>query len=160
MKVVVQRVTLASVRVEGCVVGAIQQGLCLLVGVHREDTEAILARMASKILRLRLFPSKEDNRKPWKDSVLDLDNGGILAISQFTLQARCDKGAKPDFHTAMNGDDAQAMFDRFVGLLKEGFPADKRDKSVQTGAFGKYMQVSIENDGPVTIVLDMSSSLE
>lgn len=156
MNVVVQRVTLASVRVGDRVVGAIQRGLCLLVGIHCKDTEAVLVKMASKILGLKLFPSKEDSR-PWKDSVLAIEGGGILAISQFTLQARCDKGCKPDFHMAMNGAAARAMFDRFVELLRGGFPTDRRDRSVQTGAFGEYMQVSIENDGPVTIVLDVSS---
>lgn len=104
--------------------------------------------------KLKLF-SLPDEEARWKFSVKDAPfNLSILAVSQFTLYARTDKGAKPDFHLAMPGDLALPMFNRFVQLLKENLGDEER---VQTGAFGKYMAVEIVNDGPVTIVLESKS---
>lgn len=108
---------------------------------------------ASKIVKLRLFPDSDDasggNR--WKQSLLDLPDSGVLAVSQFTLYADVSKGNKPDFHRAMSGREAEGMFDEFVGELGKALGSAER---VKVGAFGEYMQVSLENDGPVTIVLD------
>ncbi len=101
--------------------------------------------------RIKLFSSQEDAR--WKNSVAKPPEGqtlSILAVSQFTLYARTDKGAKPDFHEAMPGPAARVLFDRFVQLLRDKMG----NEQVQTGAFGQYMQVDIVNDGPVTILLE------
>lgn len=105
---------------------------------------------AKKVCKLKLFSDNEDAR--WKYSVKDSPVPlSILAVSQFTLYARTDKGSKPDFHLAMAGDAALPMFNKFVELLKEDMPIGS---NVQTGAFGQYMNVEIINDGPVTIILD------
>lgn len=102
--------------------------------------------------KLKLFSDNEDGR--WKYSVKD-NSLSILAVSQFTLCAVTDKGSKPDFHLSMSGDLALPMFNRFVELLKEEMKeCIAKGASVQTGAFGKYMNVEIINDGPVTIILD------
>jgi len=99
------------------------------------------------VLRLRFW--SEEAEGPWKKNIKDI-GGGILAVSQFTLLARTDKGSKPDFHQAMSGPDALLLFDYFVELLQ------KDHGPVATGAFGEYMQVDIQNDGPVTIILEAS----
>lgn len=108
---------------------------------------------AKKVCRLKLFSDNEDAR--WKYSVKDAPFPlSILAVSQFTLYARTDKGSKPDFHLAMPGEAALPMFNKFVELLKDEMKGCQEGASVQTGAFGKYMNVEIINDGPVTITLD------
>ncbi len=102
--------------------------------------------------RLKLFATGEDDAR-WKHSVIEPPEGqklSILAVSQFTLYARTDKGTKPDFHEAMPGLEARILFDRFVQLLQDKIGGEQ----VQTGAFGQYMQVDIVNDGPVTILLE------
>lgn len=101
---------------------------------------------------MKLFSAAEEDGR-WKNSVSDPPEGlklSILAVSQFTLYARTDKGAKPDFHEAMPGPAAKILFDKFVQLLRDKIGHDL----VQTGAFGQYMQVEIINDGPVTILLE------
>lgn len=107
---------------------------------------------ASKVCRLKLFSASEEDGR-WKNSVAEPPQGqklSILAVSQFTLYARTDNGAKPDFHEAMPGTAARVLFDRFVQILKDKIGSDQ----VQTGAFGQFMQVEIINDGPVTILLE------
>lgn len=107
---------------------------------------------ANKVCKLKLFSLPEEEAR-WKFSVKDAPFPlSVLAVSQFTLYARTDKGAKPDFHLAMSGEKALPMFNKFVDLLKDNL--GKGDDSVQTGAFGKYMEVEIINDGPVTIILE------
>lgn len=133
---------------EGKIVGAIEQGLCLLVGLHRDDTLEEVRTMVGKVLKLRLFG---EEKGAWKQSVKDREDLGILAVSQFTLYARCDKGSKPDFHEAKRGEEALPMFNTFTELLRTELKSEQR---VQTGAFGQMMSVNIVNDGPVTIILE------
>lgn len=114
-------------------------------------TNNFLFFRANKVCRLKLF-SLPDEEARWKYSVQDAPfELSILAVSQFTLYARTDKGAKPDFHLAMSGDQARPMFDKFVQLLRDNLGSKGK---VETGAFGKYMAVEIVNDGPVTIILE------
>lgn len=131
--------------------GAIGRGLCLLIGLCRDDSEEVARKLVRKVLTLRLWEDAEGDRG-WQRSVGELDNGGILAISQFTLYGRTEKGAKPDFHEAMGTEAARTLFARTVEMLREGHPGGQ----VETGAFGQLMSVSIVNDGPVTIILDSS----
>lgn len=143
MQCVVQRVASASVSVEGRVTGAIERGLLVLVGIARGDGEAELAWMASKIARLRIFPD-DDGR--FDRSVLDV-GGAVLSISQFTLLGDTSRGTRPSFVGAAAPDIAKPAWERFGELLRaEGVP-------VQQGVFGASMQVSLINDGPVTITL-------
>lgn len=108
---------------------------------------------ATKVLRLKLFG---DQKGAWKESVRDRQDLGILAVSQFTLYARTDKGSKPDFHSAMRGDAALPLFNSFVEILRKELGSSER---VQTGAFGQMMAVNIVNDGPVTIILESKSKV-
>ena len=126
---------------------------------------------AAKIVKLKLFPDPGDSSgNRWRLSLLDLPDSGVLAVSQFTLYADVTKGNKPDFHRAMSGGEARLLFDEFVRELGKALGSVERVKGSvfcnyslyffmscqQVGAFGEYMQVSLENDGPVTIVLDTS----
>lgn len=130
----------------GEVVGAIERGLCLLIGIHRHDTLEDAEKLINKILKLRLW---SEDTCHWKRNVCEIEQGGILAISQFTLLANTDKGSKPDFHNAMATEDARRLFGLIVERIREKFSG-----TVQTGAFGQMMKVEIVNDGPVTIVFD------
>lgn len=144
MKIVMQRVSEASVRVEGQVVGAIGNGLLLLVGMGADDDEKSMRTMAGKIVNLRIF---EDSEGKMNLSVLDIA-GSILAVSQFTLFADCRKGRRPSFIGAAPADMARQTFEQFVTLLKE------TGVSVETGQFQAMMDVALHNQGPVTIILD------
>lgn len=148
MKAVVQRVAKASVTVNGQVVGEIGQGLLLLVGIGHEDAEADLAWMADKLTGLRIF---EDDGGKMNLSVLDV-GGEILSVSQFTLYGDCRKGRRPNFMGAARPEQAEKLYDRFNGLLRE------RGVAVATGSFGAMMDVALVNDGPVTLILDSRSS--
>lgn len=144
MKVVLQRVNKASVSVNQKDVGVIGKGYLLLVGFDRGDGDNLLEPMLNKICRLKLFPD-ENGRSAF--SLIDI-SGELLIVSQFTLSAELKKGAKPSFSKAMDPEAAEQMYDRFVALARqEGLP-------VQTGIFGEMMQVSLQNDGPVTILMD------
>jgi len=145
MKLVIQRVTRACVRVEGEVKGDISKGLCVLAGINRYDTEDDILWCAKKLLNIRLF---EEDDKHWKKNVKQ-ENLEILAVSQFTLYAVL-KGNKPDFHCAMGGEQASTLFDLFVSELKKGYDQEK----IQTGVFGAMMEVELVNDGPVTIEIN------
>jgi D-tyrosyl-tRNA(Tyr) deacylase len=145
MRVVLQRVKEASVSVEGVVVGQIQHGLVLLVGFGKGDTEACVAPMVDKITKMRIF---ENDAKKFDKDVTEVA-GEILAISQFTLFAETAKGRRPEFFQALEPAAASHLFDTFVAALK-ATPV----KKVATGTFGAYMQVSLINDGPVTITLE------
>jgi D-aminoacyl-tRNA deacylase len=147
MRAVVQRVSSASVRVEGETVGACSRGLLVLVGVGHEDTSETAARLAAKIARLRIFENEEGR---FDRSILDI-GGEALVVSQFTLlaDARRQKGTRPDFSQAAPKEQAEPLYERFCEELRAlGVP-------VATGSFGAYMEVEIVNDGPVTIVLDV-----
>ena len=145
MRVVIQRVCGASVAVAGETVGKIGPGLLVLAGFEEADDEADLAWMAGKIVRTRIMA---DDSGVMNRSVLDAD-GEILAVSQFTLFASLKKGNRPSWSRAARGDVSQPLFERFVTRLSA-----ELGKPVLTGIFGADMQVSLVNDGPVTIVVD------
>lgn len=145
MKAVYQRVSQARVEVEGETVGAIGGGVLLLVGVCPEDTPAEAALLAKKVAELRVF---EDENGKMNRSLLDV-GGGVLAVSQFTLCANVKHGRRPDFFGAARPEIARPLFDELVAQLR----ACGVD-TVQTGVFGADMQVSLLNDGPVTLILD------
>lgn len=145
MRILIQRVTSASVVVDSKTTGAIAGGLLLLVGVTHGDTEAIEDRMADKVVKLRIFG---DDAGLMNRSVIDAD-GDILAVSQFTLYADARKGNRPSYTDAARPEQASPAFDRFVAKL-----AARLGKPVPTGVFGADMKVTLVNDGPVTIWLD------
>ena len=145
MKAVYQRVTEASVTVEGTQIAAIDHGVLLLVGVCDGDTRQEAQVLAKKVAELRVFCDDNDKMNL---SVLDV-GGSVLAVSQFTLCASTARGRRPDFFGAARPDIAQPLFDYFVACLREMGVTD-----VQTGEFGADMKVRLLNDGPVTILLD------
>lgn len=145
MRVLVQRVTQASVTVEGSITGQIGAGLLLLVGVEEADTAADIDWLVRKVSQLRIF---NDEQGVMNRSVLDAE-GEVLAVSQFTLFASCKKGNRPGYSRAARGEISQPMFDSFVTAM-----AATLGKPVPTGVFGADMQVALVNDGPVTIWLD------
>lgn len=145
MRILIQRVTSANVVVDGGVTGAIDHGLLLLIGVTHTDTEAIVDRMADKVVKLRIF---SDEKRLMNRSVIDV-GGGMLAVSQFTLYADAKGGNRPSYTAAARPEQASPAFDRFVAKL-----AARLGKPVPTGVFGADMKVALVNDGPVTIWLD------
>ena len=144
MRIVVQRVASASVTVGGETVGEIGRGLLLLVGVTHDDTEADAKWMADKIAGLRIF---EDEAGKMNRSVLDV-GGGVLSVSQFTLYGDCRKGRRPNFMEAARPEQAEPLYETLNRYLRE------HGLHVETGRFGAMMQVSLVNDGPVTLILD------
>lgn len=145
MRVVIQRVTSSQVTVNGEVIGKIGRGLNLLVGIAPTDTEAELDWMVRKCLDLRLFPSTDNDS--WNQSVLDI-GGELLVVSQFTLYGDCRKGRRPSFSKSAPPQQAKVIYNQFVDKLRSS------GLQVETGKFGAMMQVSIENDGPVTLLLE------
>jgi D-aminoacyl-tRNA deacylase len=145
MRVILQRVTASQVSVEGAIVGAIGKGLNLLVGIAETDTDADLDWMAHKCLELRVFPEGETGR--FDRSVQEI-GGELLVISQFTLYGDCRKGRRPSFDRAASPKFAEALYEQFVSKLRHS------GLRVETGKFGALMQVTIANDGPVTLILE------
>ncbi|VTS17388.1 D-tyrosyl-tRNA(Tyr) deacylase [Streptococcus porcinus] len=143
MRVIIQRVTQASVSIDGEVAGAIKKGLLLLVGFGPDDTQDDLDYAVRKITQMRIFSDREDKMNL---SLRDV-KGSILSISQFTLFANTKKGNRPAFTDAANPDLAKNLYKRFNQMLADYCPVEK-------GVFGADMQVSLNNDGPVTIILD------
>ena len=144
MRLVVQRVTAAKVTVDNVVIGKINKGFNVLVGIRNDDTIEDLKYLKDKLVNLRVF---EDENNKMNLSLLDI-KGEILAISQFTLYGDCRKGRRPNFMNAMSGDSAIELYNDFVKMLRE------TGLKVETGKFGADMKVDIQNDGPVTILLD------
>jgi D-aminoacyl-tRNA deacylase len=144
MKVVVQRSKEASVTVNEKVIGEIDKGLVLLVGVTHDDTIEDANYLADKIVNLRIF---EDENGKMNLSLLDV-GGSILSISQFTLYGDCRKGRRPNFMAAANPEQALNLYDYFNRVLSE------KNVKVETGEFGAMMDVALVNDGPVTLILD------
>ena len=142
MKLVIQRVSRAAVRVGGDTVGAINRGLMVLVGLERDDGEDEVEKAARRIATLRVF---EDGEGKMNRGLGEVD-GKVLAVSQFTLAGSIRKGRRPSFDHAMPGHQAEPLFDRFVELLRG------HDVKVETGVFGAMMDVELVNDGPVTFV--------
>ena len=144
MRIVLQRVAHASVTVEEKVIGKIQRGFLLLVGVTHDDAMEDMEYLVRKIVQMRIF---EDEEGKLNRSIQDI-GGEILSVSQFTLYAETKKGNRPSFSKAAPGDVALEMFEQFNGLLRDtGIP-------IETGQFGADMKVELLNDGPVTILLD------
>jgi D-tyrosyl-tRNA(Tyr) deacylase len=147
MRVVIQRVKSSQVQVGNIVIGKIGRGLNLLVGIANTDTETELDWMARKCLDLRLFPGDEGSADRWEKSVQEI-GGELLVVSQFTLYGDCRKGRRPSFSQSAAPDVAQQLYEKFVEMLRQS------GLRVETGQFGAMMQVSIENDGPVTLLLE------
>ncbi len=145
MRAVIQRVSSASVVVDGKTISSIDQGLLILLGVGPDDSEAIAQQLTKKIAAMRIFPDSEE-----KMNLCVRDIGGAaIVVSQFTLYADTRKGNRPSFIGAAAPELASPLCDRFVEyLVAEGVPS-------QTGEFGAHMQVNLVNDGPVTILLEM-----
>jgi len=144
MRIVVQRVLEASVRIDGKTVGQIGPGLVLLIGIHASDTETDMEFWADKCIHLRIF---NDEHEKMNRSLLEI-NGEILAISQFTLYGDARKGRRPSFIDAARPEVAEPLYNGFVGLLRE------KGIQVATGVFGAMMDVEIHNSGPVTLILE------
>lgn len=158
MRVIIQRVKSSQVTVNGEIVGKIGRGLNLLVGIADTDTDAELDWMVRKCLELRLFPEEEGgvNKAPpgearWQKSVQEI-GGELLVVSQFTLYGDCRKGRRPSFDRSAAPTIAQQLYNRFVDKLRSS------GLRVETGQFGAIMQVSIENDGPVTLLLEREAT--
>jgi D-tyrosyl-tRNA(Tyr) deacylase len=145
MRAVVQRVIKASVTVDGETVGAIGPGLMILLGVTHEDGEEQARWLASKIAGLRIF---EDEQGKMNRSLLET-GGNALVVSQFTLYGDCRKGRRPSFTHAARPEAAEPLCERFMDLLREAGVAQ-----VESGVFGAHMQVEIQNDGPVTLIVE------
>ena len=143
MKVVLQRVKKAQVRVREKVTGGIDRGLCLLVGVEKGDTEKDALYLADKISGLRIFP---DSKGKMNLSLRET-GGKILAVSQFTLAGSVRKGRRPSFDRAEKPELAEELFDYFVAQLRE------RSIQTETGIFGEVMDIYLVNDGPVTFII-------
>ncbi len=144
MKALLQRVTHASVTVESQIVGEIENGLLILLGVTADDTDAECEMLAEKICKLRIFADENDKTNC---SATDI-GGGLLIVSQFTLCADCRKGTRPSFSKAGPPDEANRLYALFTDLCRQRVPL------VQTGVFGAHMQVDLCNDGPFTVWLD------
>ena len=153
MKIIIQRVHKASVSVNDHLISKIGKGLLVLLGITHDDTKADSIYLSQKLLNIRLWSQIKEHEgkvitKPWMNSVITMKYE-LLIVSQFTLYHKM-KGNKPDFHNAMEHEKAKDMYHEFIELLKDGYEEDK----VQKGAFGEYMNVELQNDGPVTIALD------
>jgi D-aminoacyl-tRNA deacylase len=144
MRIVLQRVKEADVIVEGRSTGSIQHGLLLLVGFREDDQEEQIRPMAEKIVNLRIFG---DEAGKMNGSLLDV-KGSILSVSQFTLYGDCRKGRRPSFDTAAKSEIAFTLYEKLNQSLRT------YDIPVETGVFGAYMEVSLINDGPVTLILE------
>ncbi|HEY4616902.1 MAG TPA: D-aminoacyl-tRNA deacylase [Flavobacterium sp.] len=145
MKVVLQRVSSASVTIENKIVADIQKGLLILIGIEAADLQEDIDWLVGKITKIRIF---EDENQVMNLSVKDID-GDIITVSQFTLHAATKKGNRPSYIKAAKPDVAIPMYENFVHQLEK-----ELGKKTQTGVFGADMKVSLLNDGPVTIIID------
>jgi len=145
VRVVLQRVSRAEVRIGGRTAGRIGRGFLLLVGLRADDTDEKLRWMADKVIGLRLFPDADGKMNLGLEDV----GGGLLVVSQFTLYGDARKGRRPSFIEAAPPDVAIPLYERFVQLLRERAPGP-----VETGEFGAMMEVDLVNDGPVTLILE------
>jgi D-tyrosyl-tRNA(Tyr) deacylase len=144
MKIVLQRVKRAQVTVDGRITGSIHKGILILLGVHKDDTEAQADFLAAKCAELRIF---SDSERKMNISLHDV-NGEVLVVSKFTLYGNCRKGRRPSYIDAAPPDKGERLYDYFVKRMKE------YANVVQTGIFGAMMDVELVNDGPVTIILE------
>ena len=148
MRAVVQRVTYSNVKVDGNIVGEINRGFNVLIGISKEDTEEDMKYIKDKLINLRVF---EDENNKMNLSLSDIQ-GELLIISQFTLYGDVRKGRRPTFMNALGGNEAKVFYDKFIESMKE------TGLKIETGIFGADMKVDIKNDGPVTILLDSSKN--
>ncbi|KAM0682865.1 D-tyrosyl-tRNA(Tyr) deacylase [Mitosporidium daphniae] len=169
MRVIIQRVSRASISFAQNpekIVCSIGKGYVILVGIHTRDTECDIAELVPKILNIKLFSDasgnhtgleeKSNQKSRWKRSIID-EEGEIVLASQFTLYAIAGKkGRAPDFHNAMNADDAKILFEKFAHECKKAYGADK----IFTGVFQEHTLISLTNDGPVTITIESTSYLK
>ena len=146
MRILIQRVKRASVTIEGDVKSSIGKGLLILVGIEDSDTDEDIEWLCGKVVRLRIF---DDTDGVMNLSIADIDKGGILVVSQFTLHASTKKGNRPSYIRASKPEFAVPMYEKFIEKLSQMF-----GKPIQTGVFGADMQVELINDGPVTIWMD------
>jgi D-aminoacyl-tRNA deacylase len=144
MRLIVQRVKEAKVEVDGAVVGEIDHGLLALLGVHKEDSAEQIPWLAQKLANLRIFG---DDAGKMNRSVRDT-NGAILVVSQFTLYGNCQEGRRPEFTSAAPGPLAERLYEQFVTQLRSEV------ERVETGRFAAKMEVSLVNDGPVTLLVE------
>jgi D-tyrosyl-tRNA(Tyr) deacylase len=144
MKLVIQRVSRAAVRVDGATVGSIETGLLVLVGLERGDQREAVERAAGRVANLRVFEDEAGKMNRGLDEVA----GAVLAVSQFTLAGSIRRGRRPSFDHAMPADEAEPLFEHFVGCLRS------MGVTVATGVFGALMEVELVNDGPVTLLWD------
>ncbi|WP_027089391.1 D-aminoacyl-tRNA deacylase [Thomasclavelia saccharogumia] len=144
MRLVIQKVSQSSVKIDGKIVGKIGKGYMVLVGITNGDDKMLVEKMVDKLVNLRIF---EDENDKLNLSLLDV-NGSILSISQFTLYANCKKGRRPSFIDAAKPNVSSPLYDYFNEVL------EKKGVNVERGVFGAMMEVSLINDGPVTIILD------
>ena len=144
MRLVLQRVTKASLTVNNKIISKIEHGLVVFIGVTHSDNASIISKMANKMIKLRLF---NDENNKMNLSLLDI-SGDLLIVSQFTLHGNCKKGNRPSFLDAASSEHAKKIYNEFVNYMK-----NKLNK-VQTGIFGAHMAVELINDGPVTFILD------
>ena len=145
MRLVIQRVSTASVRVDGEVVGEIERGFLVLFGAETGDTEALASEAARKVAGLRVF---EDAEGKMNLSLADV-GGSVLAVSQFTLGADLSRGRRPGFERALRGPEAEPLYEGFVATLR------REGVSVATGIFGAMMSVALVNEGPATFLLEL-----
>jgi D-tyrosyl-tRNA(Tyr) deacylase len=144
VRAVVQRVKYSNVQVDNQIVGEIDKGLNVLIGISKDDTIEDVKYLKEKIMNLRIF---EDEEGKLNRSLLDI-NGELLIVSQFTLYGDCRKGRRPSFIEALGGDEAKMLYKEFIRLCSADI------EKVKTGVFGANMEVNIINDGPITLLLD------
>ena len=144
MRFVIQRVNYADVKIDSEIVGSIRHGLLIFFGAGQQDTPDMLPKYVDKIIKMRIFQDENDKTNLSLEDV----KGELLIVSQFTLYADCRKGNRPSFINAGAPDMANSLYEQFVALCRERVP------KVETGRFGADMKVSLENDGPFTIVID------
>lgn len=144
MRLVIQRVTQASVEIDGKIRGEIQDGFMVLVGINNKDNEIIIDKMVDKLIHLRIF---EDENEKLNLSLLDV-KGSILSISQFTLYANCKKGRRPSFLEAAKSEISKPLYEKFNEKIRE------KGIHIETGEFGAMMEVRLNNSGPTTIIMD------
>lgn len=150
MRVVIQRVSEATVKIDGAIVGEISKGLLVLLGIEHEDTEQDALYLIQKLINLRIF---SDTDGKMNLSVQEV-NGGILVVSQFTLQAATKKGNRPSYIRAARPEQAIPLYAYFLTSLQNQFSG-----KIQAGQFGADMKVGLVNDGPVTIIMDSKAEL-
>jgi len=144
MRALIQRVKKAHVAIDGQISGEIGKGFLVFVAVHKDDSLEDIEKLVPKLLHMRIFP---DERGKFHYNIQDIE-GEVLIISQFTLYGNCRKGRRPDFFTSAQGEKAEAFHDLFIEKVREEM------QKVQTGVFGASMEVSLVNDGPVTLMID------